>query len=222
MNNNDERDYEEEQFNRHLLDDETDPEDERDTPRLDALLSSENPEGEYYEENYTPHQFRPPGEGEYTRAGHRAQALHLAGMADRSDPEFAPGLGFAAVTHAVLALSAPARPEEGTWRQRAVEAEAALTTIGSVLANPGYPGNKLEEVERILRVSGQQADKLMNAPAGPGAELTPAETDALVVMAAERIEPDDPSLSGRERKILTKAQAVYRRVYADDDDSPFA
>jgi hypothetical protein len=221
MSNDDERDYAEEHYNARLLDDETDPEDdERDTPRLDTLLSSEGPE------EYTPRQFRPPGEGTYTRGDHRTRALADADMARRSDPEFAPGLGFAALTHAVLALSAPAGPapadEDGedeppqilpklaallqerqratgmkfgewarqqqaretpaqselrrrieddyhqktadagsAWRQRAIEAEAALTAIGGILlSGPVYTASALKDIERILRTAGRQADRL--------------------------------------------------------------
>ena len=166
--------------------------DERDTPRLDALLSSEDPEDEEYDtgslaredarnawhpgperdrwhpqlspddpENDMFHRYA-GGSKPASRSGHRTQAMHFAGMAERSDPAFVPGLGFAGLIHAVLALSAPAGPEEGTWRQRATEAEAALTTIGGVLADRNY-GRKTSrdiEIERILRVSGQQADQL--------------------------------------------------------------
>ena len=244
MSNDDERDYAEEQHNAHLLDDETDPED-------------------YVPEGYAPRHFRPPGEGTYTKSDHRTQALADADMASRSDPEFAPGLGFAALTHAVLALSAPASPEEGgawhqrvteaeaalitiggiignadfvpvkrllediervlresrqrrrrgaqtpvtpavpapehepddTWRQRAIEAEAALTAIGGILGNPGYPGNKLEEAERILRTAGREADRLMNAPAAQGSALNRIRTESQVrAFLAEQLDEDTMSL----------------------------
>jgi hypothetical protein len=243
MSNDDERDYAEEQFNRHLLDDEIDPEDGRDTPRLDALLSSEDPEedgyqhytpadlesdsfgtdpdGEEYTEaeldamaarnrelmdtppgGYTPRQFTPPGEGEYTRSDHRAQALADAGMAERSEPEFAPGHGFSALTHAVLALSAPDPETDNGWRERAIEAEAALTAIGGTLARQDSMSPALEEIGRILRVSGQQSDAIIaryrpEPPAGPEQDSTASRirTEGQVRdFLAEQLEEDDMSL----------------------------
>ena len=158
-------------------------------------------------------------------------------MASRSEPEFAPGPGFAALTHAVLALTTPG-PDEGAWRQRAVEAEAALTAIGGVLSEFGPRGSVtkgvLGDIERILRVSGQQSDRLMtqgSAPAGypsaPGyAGLTPADVDALVITAGELADAYgtgddlDPSdiLSARQREVLDKAARYFRGRGADPSE----
>jgi len=202
-NDDDERDYAEEQFNRHLLDDEEDPGDVPGTRvivfrvpvRAGAHITDEMALGDINRiiirawrrltpmsdlagpvtvipdasplDQVPPWHTGPEWSGwRRSDLNHRAIALHLAGMAERSDPEFVSGMGFAGLIHAVLALSAPATPDS-TWRQRAVEAEAALTAIGGIVSDPRYPGNKKEDIEHILRESGKRADKLMNAPAGP-------------------------------------------------------
>jgi hypothetical protein len=188
MNNDDERDYDEEQFNRHLLDDELDPEEEDGYKHYTAEdLESDSfgtdPDDEEYTEAEldamaarnrelmsTPPTADLPGGRTVTRQGHRAAALQI--ISDWYDSEPAgndPDNLHAALAHAVLALSAPA-PDEGTWQQRAIEAEAALTTIGGIVASftswAGTDPNQdalscLSEITRVLRVSGQQSDEII-------------------------------------------------------------
>ena len=121
MDNDEQRDYAEEQYNRHLLDDETDPdedqESERDTPRLNALLREDL------------NLVLPRIEHQITLTWDEMAAIRRLRAAVSS-----------------------------TWRQRAEEAEAALTAIGGILANPGYP-DPIGDIERILRTSGKQAKR---------------------------------------------------------------
>lgn len=193
MNNDDERDFEEEEFNRRLMHDDWPP------PWFGAIKSG----------------------SPANRAGHRTAALHLAGMAERSDPEFVPGLGFAALTHAVLALSAPAEPEPDSWRQRAIEAEAALTAIGGILAKPGHPDHEAD-ILHVIRTAGRAADRLITAPGlGIGGQMSPADLETLARTAAEmwqHADPDEASeyLSARQTQVLALADQLLREEYGED------
>ena len=262
VNNDDERDYEEEAYNQRILDTgdgEAGPDEDRDTPRLDALLhdTSEDPEGEggfctrhsedapcskcTQDDGTRVIAFRVPvrtgrnvtdkmaltgirqimarswkrltpmselagpvtvipEEAPGTRDSHRTAAISVLSRWEGNPVE-------AALTHAVLALSAPAEPDDNTcppcagtgmivkmyedsapepwrpgsyadgvvrdcencgggglrrpdsgWRQRAVDAEAALTEIGGVMTSPRPD---LVAIDRILREAGQEADRLM-------------------------------------------------------------
>ena len=58
---------------------------------------------------------------------------------------------------------------------------------------------------------------------GPGAGLTAADVDTLVITAAELWDPDgagaDEALSGRQREVLAKARAIHDREYAGYEHS---
>ena len=144
-----------------------DPEDERATPRLDDTLSQ-----------VPPWHTGPEWSGWHSgtaRTGHRAAATNFLNQEDWVGQHAA----IAAIAHAVLALSAPV-PEEGSWRQRAIEAEAALTAIGGITESPDGIVSRMEKIRRVLSASGQQRI------------LTADERDRLIRMATLIAGTSDP------------------------------
>ncbi len=154
MNSNDERDYDEEQYNRHLLDDETDLDYHPDSPEVPVTRTARGFSVD-------------------------AEALRQALEGTASTVTFTAPDGYRFGSDRRL-------HPESTWRQRAEEAEAALTAIGGVLArmDPAdreYTG--AAAIGHILREAGKQADRLMaqgKPPASP-ASLSGTDRDGIMM-----------------------------------------